>query len=114
LPVLTTTSGQKKLFQAYRKVNVARVAKAGTLAGRKMRVRMAQREAPSISAASSISFGIVMKNWRIRVEGGREADETIGSVHLRLSSFKGIKLAKARATRIRSVPSPDAVIGEVL
>ena len=66
LPVLITTNGQKKLFQAYKKVKVARVARAGTLAGKKMRHRISRREAPSINAASSISLGMVMKNWRIK------------------------------------------------
>ena len=39
-PVLMTTKGQKKLFQAYRNVNVVNVASAGVLAGIKMRHRI--------------------------------------------------------------------------
>ncbi len=61
-----TTSGQKKLFHAYRNVNVASVASCGTVAGTIMRSRICQREAPSMKAASSISFGMVIKACRMR------------------------------------------------
>ncbi len=53
-------------FQAYRNMNVARVAMAGQLSGTKMVHRMRHRLAPSTTAASSRSLGMDRKNCRIR------------------------------------------------
>jgi hypothetical protein len=61
-----TMNGQMKLFHAYRNMKVDSVAIAGVDRGTKIRHRIVQRDAPSMTAASSRSFGMDTKNWRIR------------------------------------------------
>jgi hypothetical protein len=61
------------------------VAIAGTDSGTKMRHRIVQRDAPSRTAASSSSLGIVMRNCRMRngAVGGEDErhDERHQAVH---------------------------------
>src|SRR5512135_1207590 len=59
-------SGPKKSFQAHKKWKMLTVASAGQAWGIRTYSKIWNGLAPSIRAASSISIGTVMKNWRSR------------------------------------------------
>src|SRR5579859_1932809 len=59
-------SGFRKSFQLYKMLKMATVASAGFESGRSSDQYTWRFDAPSIFAASSRSYGIVMKNWRKR------------------------------------------------
>ena len=63
---LVTTSGQRKSFQAARKVKIASVAIPGTASGKTTERRTRHSDAPSIRADSRISSGIERRKPRIR------------------------------------------------
>src|SRR5216684_8833929 len=64
--LLRKISGPQKSFQWARKAKISAVATAGIASGRMTRQKIHQLDAPSIWAASSYSWGMVMKNWRIK------------------------------------------------
>ena len=64
--LLTAISGQRKSFHAERKAKMASAASTGWDRGTTIREKTCQALAPSMSAASSSSWGIVRKNWRSR------------------------------------------------
>ena len=68
-------SGPRNSFQVPIKVKMATVASAGLQLGTRMRIRIVNRLAPSISADSSSSSGMVMMNCRKQKDGERAAKE---------------------------------------
>ncbi len=66
LLVVVNISGQMKLFQEPRKVNMAKAVKAGLQRGNTTLAKMPISEQPSILAASIKTLGIVLMYSRIK------------------------------------------------
>ena len=64
--VVSTTSGQMKLFHTEMKPRIASTANVGLVIGRAIRQKIPHSFAPSIRAASMISVGISAKVCRSR------------------------------------------------
>src|SRR5215207_2585299 len=68
-------NGQRKSFQKKTKAKTPTAANAGLERGRMICMKMRQREAPSIKAASSYSLGMLIKNWRSKKMFHAEANQ---------------------------------------
>src|SRR5688572_27324680 len=91
--------------------STATVAKAGFDRGKKMRQKIPKVEAPSRRAASSSSFGIVIKNWRSRkIKKGQPnqagiisgANELLQPIELK-STYWGISVTQLGSITVPSI-----------